>query len=128
MTLLADFGSRSPLRAFFYCSQQLVESFFEEPNAIGSELVGDFVDRDSQISEIAHHLLRAIEVFGQSLARLAMIPECVERRRRNRIDRVRPDHLLHVENVWIRGVFRAGASPQHPLSLCTPRFQFLPAR
>src|SRR5215467_11469233 len=111
MTLLADFGSRSRLRAFFYCSQQLVESLFEEAHAIGSELVSDCVDRDSQLSEIAHHLLRAIDVFGQSLARPAMIPECVERCRRNRIDRVPPDHLLDIKNVGIGRVFRAGASP-----------------
>ena len=44
-----------------------------------------------------------------------MIFECVERFRRQRIDRFGADEILDIENVGVLWILRAGAGPQRPL-------------
>ncbi len=57
-----------------------------------------------------------------------MIAEGLERRRRNGIDGVRPNHFLNVKHVAVIRILGAGACPQHALGLRALGGQRFPAR
>ena len=61
--------------------------------------------------------LAAVDVFGETVAQLAVVAERVESGRRNRVDGVRADQFLDVHDVAILGILGAGAGPQNTLRL-----------
>src|SRR6266851_507121 len=126
--LLADLGRCAALRTLFDRSQQFVESFYKEADAVVGQLVGDGVNRDSHFGEILHHLLGFINAFGQSFARLAVIAERVKRRGRNSVDGIGANHFLHIKNVGVCWILGAGARPKHALALSTSGVKFVPLR
>ena len=69
-----------------------------------------------------------IDVFGQAVAQLAVIAECVERRRRDGVDGVRADQFFDVEHVAVLRILGAGAGPQQALRLRALGRERLPAR
>ena len=73
-------------------------------------------------------MLGFVDALGQGLSRLAMVAVSIERGRRDRIHCVRPNHLLHLKNVGIRWVLRAGAGPQYALRLSALGTQLVPLR
>src|SRR5215469_10931534 len=118
----------APLRTLLYCRQQLVKSFFKKAYPILGELLGDGIDRNSQLRQLAYHCHCGGNVFGQGLSRLSVIPEGIDGRRRHGVHRVWADELCHVQNVGISRILRARARPQHTLRLSALRAEFLPAR
>ena len=97
--------------------EQLVERLGEKFDALGGELVGDSLHRDSGAREIIHGLPRNVDVFFEAGARMAVVAKGVERGRRNRINRIGPDEFLDVEHIAIGRIFGAGAGPEQALRL-----------
>ncbi len=65
------------------------------------QFVGDLFIEMPTLARVGHGLARGLDIFRQAVARLAVIAEGFERRRRHGIDGVGPDQLLDVEHVAI---------------------------
>ena len=90
--------------------------------------VGDRIERDAGFVELGENVLGVLDIFLKAVARLAVIAEGVERRRRHGIDRVGADQLLDIEHVAIVLVLGAGRGPQQPLRLGALGRELVPAR
>ena len=69
-----------------------------------------------------------LDIFLKAVARLAMIAERIQRRRRHGVDGVGADQLLDIEHVAVVLVLGAGGGPQQPLRLCALGRELVPAR
>ena len=121
-------GTGLGFRALLYRLQKFVESFFKQPNPVFGELTGYLIDGNANLGQRFHRLFRSIHVFRKAQSRMSVIAERIQRCRRNRVDRIRPDQFFHVENVSVGWILGAGARPKHSLSLGSQRSQLLPAR
>src|SRR5216684_1224676 len=110
--LLIYFWRNLALAALLYCFQKLV---------------GYLLHRDSDLWQRLHSLLRSVDVFRQALTRHAVIAEGVQCGGGHSVHGIRTYQFLYIENIAIVGIFGAGASPEHALTLRSLGSQSLPA-
>src|SRR5229473_2894609 len=125
--LLIYFWRNLALAALLYCFQKFVECVGEEADPVFCKLVGYLLHRDSDLWQRLHSLLRSVDVFRQALTRHAVIAEGVQCGGGHSVHGIRTYQFLYIENIAIVGIFGAGASPEHALSLRSLGSQSLPA-
>ena len=104
------------LALFFQRGHQLVERRSKCCDAILLQLFRDRVQVDAHRLQAAQCGGCFIEIFAHSVPdNPAVIFECVERFRRQRIDRFRADEILYVKNIGILWILSSGARPKRPL-------------
>jgi len=88
------FARLSAMWSFALCSSRLRPAACRRRQRIASrrrgQLVGHIFHDNADRSEIGHRFAGGVEVFGQTLARLAVIAEGIEGCRRNGVDGVGP--------------------------------------
>ncbi len=102
------------------------ERFIERLDAVFGELAGDGLEAEPLRRERAHHRARTVEVLLQRQGHAAVILEGLVGRRRNGVDRVRPDQRLEIEHIAVRRILGAGRRPQRPLHVRAVMAQLLP--
>ena len=107
---------------------ELVGGIREQLDAVLDQFGRDRIERDAGPFELGEDVSRVLDIFLEAVARLAVIAEGVERRRRHGVDRVGADQLLDIEHVAIVLVLGAGRGPQQPLRFCAPGRKLVPAR
>ena len=98
-------------------AEQLVESFGEQLHAVFDQRIGNRVERNAALREIGKNALGIRDVLLKAIARLAVIAESIECRRRHGVDRVAADQLLDIEDIAVGFVLGAGGRPQQTLNL-----------
>ena len=91
--------------------EQLRERLVEQLHAVLGQLVGDLVERDAEPGERRERVVGGVDALLEARARAPVLPKGLERSRRHRVDGVRADQLLDVEQV---GVSRGSSCPCSP--------------
>mgnify|MGYP000606971772 CR=1 FL=1 len=89
--------------------------------------VGDRIHRHTRMLQREQGHFRLIDPFGKPARRMPVLPEGLERRRRNRIDGLRTDEFLHIQHIAVGGIFCAGTGPEQPLGHRAPPGEGVPA-
>src|SRR5687768_9650810 len=82
-----------------YCREQTIEGLAEEGDAVVEQPVGHVVEGDSDAFERGETRTRVLDVVFEARPQSAVFAEGLERRWRNRVDRVTSDQLLNVAHV-----------------------------
>ena len=107
---------------------KLVSGIRKQLDAIPDQFGRDRIERNAGLFELGEDVSRVLDIFLEAVARLAVVAEGVERRRRHGVDRVGADQLLDIEHVAIVLVLGAGRGPQQPLWFCAFGRKLVPAR
>ena len=106
---------------------KLVGGVGELLDAVLDQFGRDRIQRDAGFIERFQHVAGVVDIFFEAVARLAVVAERIERRRRHGVDGVGADQFLDIEDVAVVLVLGAGGSPQQPLRLGALGGEFLPA-
>ena len=94
------------------CREQFSECICEQADAVLDQPVGDRVERDADLVQGGESGTRPLDVLLEAEARPTVIPERIECRRQDSVDRFGADQLLYVEGVAVCRILRAGAGPE----------------
>ena len=106
--------------------EQAIEGLAEERDAVFEQPVGHVIERDSDALERGDRRTRVLDVVFEARPQPAVIAEGLERRWRNRVDRVTADQLFNVAHVAIAWVLGTGARPEETLWMRSPGREPLP--
>jgi len=121
-------GSRGYTCSFAYGIQQGFESVGKQLDAVDRQFVRHFFHEIPALARSAMVLAARSAFFRQAGTQPAVIAERINRRRRNRVHRVRADQLFDIHDVPIFWILGAGAGPKQPLRLSALGRQGFPAR
>ena len=98
-----------------YGREQPIECLAEERDAVFEQPIGHLGERNPERSSVRESRARVLDVLFETRPQPAVIAERLERRRRDRVDRVAADQLFNVAHVAIERILGARARPEKPL-------------
>src|SRR5258708_20938251 len=107
---------------------KLVGGIGEQLDTVPDQIIRDRVERDAGSLELGEDAPGVLDIFVKTGARVAMVAEGRERRRRRGIEGLGADQLLGIEHVAIVFVLCTGRGPQQALRPGALGLELLPAR